>query len=56
MVEIVSEDVMDWARDLAALRTLIAGEPLADPAITKQATVLQITEYQSQQSMVNGTD
>jgi hypothetical protein len=31
MAEFVSEDVLDWARDLAAMRRLLAGERL-EPA------------------------
>ena len=43
MVEIVSEDVMDWARDLAALRKFFADEPPRDPPINTQSVVLQFT-------------
>ena len=44
MGEIVSEDVLDWARDLAALRKLFAGEPRTDRPMNEQAIVLQLTE------------
>ena len=50
MVEIVSEDVMDWARDLAALGKLFAGEPPTDPPINTRSVVLQFTR---QQAVVN---
>lgn len=50
MVEIVSEDVMDWARDLAALGKLFADEPPTDPPINTQSVVLQFTR---QQAVVN---
>lgn len=53
MVEIVSEDVMDWARDLAALRKLFADEPATDPHVNTQTIILQFSEYQQQQPMVN---
>jgi len=46
MVEIVSEDVMDWARDLAALRKFFADEPPRDPPINTQSVVLQFTQSQ----------
>lgn len=29
MGEVISEDVLGWARDLAAVQKLLAGEPLA---------------------------
>jgi len=32
MGEIVSEDMLDWARDLAAIQKLLAGEALEQPA------------------------
>ena len=31
MGEIVSEDMLDWARDLAAIQKLLAGEALEQP-------------------------
>jgi hypothetical protein len=31
MGEILSEDVLDWARDLAAIQKLLAGQPLDQP-------------------------
>jgi len=31
MGEIVSEDMLDWARDLAAIQKLLAGEELEGP-------------------------
>jgi len=36
MAEIVSEDVMEWARDLAALQKLLAGQQLpVSPSISR---------------------
>lgn len=32
MGEIVSQDVLDWARDLAAIQKLLAGDRLDQPA------------------------
>jgi hypothetical protein len=32
MGEIISEDMLDWARDLAAIQKLLAGEDLERPA------------------------
>lgn len=48
MAEIVSEDVMDWARDLEALRKMLAGEQLRDLSANKQAVTLQFTGCRSQ--------
>ncbi|MBV8911707.1 MAG: hypothetical protein JOZ05_01570 [Acetobacteraceae bacterium] len=31
MGELVSEDMLDWARDLAAIQKLVAGEELTPP-------------------------
>src|SRR3954447_1057837 len=33
MGEVVSEDMLDWARDLAAIQKLLAGETLAQSAV-----------------------
>lgn len=53
MAEVVSEDVMDWARDLIALEKLLAGEPLTDPPIDKQAILLQFAPPESRQPLMN---
>ena len=48
MAEIVSEDVMEWARDLEALRGMLAGEQPRDLSVNKQAVILQFTKCGSQ--------
>ena len=53
MAEIVSEDVMDWARDLAALQTLFAGEPFSNRPINKQAILLQFVKNPVQKLRLN---
>lgn len=39
MIETISRDVLEWAQDLSALRTLLAGEPLANPHKTDAVVV-----------------
>lgn len=46
MAEIVSEDVMDWARDLAAIRRLFAGEEFQRPPVCEPAVILQFAQLQ----------
>ena len=42
MVEIISEDVMDWARDLTVLRKLFAGDPPTDLTLEKQTVIIEL--------------
>ena len=48
MAEIVSEDVMEWARDLEALQRMLASNQLQDPSVNKQAVILQFAKCGSQ--------
>jgi hypothetical protein len=44
MGEFVSDDVLDWARDLAALQMLLAGGSLEHPVDPGSATILSFAE------------
>ena len=48
VAEIVSEDVMEWARDLEALRGMLAGEQPRDLSVNKQAVILHFTKCGAQ--------
>jgi len=39
MGEVVSEDMLGWARDLAAIQKLLAGEPLDQPVRARRGVV-----------------
>ena len=49
MAEIVSEYVMDWARDLEASRKMLTSEQLQLP-MSNQVVVVRFAEYRLQQS------
>ena len=40
MGEIISDDVVEWARDLAAINSLFAGEEAQQPLVRTPATIL----------------
>jgi hypothetical protein len=56
MGEIVSSDVLEWARDLAVIRKLFAGEEITPSESPEPAIILQFAPRQRQQSTVEQDD
>ncbi len=50
MAEIISDDVFEWARDLAAMRRLLAGEKLPNPDVPQSVTILPFAPRQPLQN------
>ena len=46
MAEIISDDVFEWARDLAAMMRLLAGEELSNPHVCEPAAILPFAPRQ----------
>lgn len=46
MGEVISDDVVEWARDLAAMRRLFAGEEAKGPLVCQPVAILPFAPRQ----------